>query len=148
MHLSYFGIRVTNLAKSVDFYTRHFGLQPPRGSELPKSTPAEQASALLVDPRSSQRLELNYYPPGNPYAVPYVAGEGWDHLAFRVDDLPRFLDQLGKDGIRPEKMSHFEGPMMVTPTFRVAYIRDPDGNQIELYDTPGAPTSGFDPNQY
>lgn len=148
MHLSYFGIRVTDLVKSVDFYTRHFGLRATKGNVLPSTSPTEQASVLLVDPKSNQRLELNYYPAGNPYAVPYVPGEGWDHLAFRVDDLPKFLEALGKAGIRPEKMAHFEGPMMATPTFRVAYIRDPDGNQIELYDTPGSGTDKFDPDSY
>ena len=146
MYLSYFGIRVTNIPRSVKFYTKHFGLRPTKGGELPTEQPKEQTSVLLVDSRSNQRLELNYYPKGNPYAVPYVPGEGWDHLAFRVDDLTRFLESLAKDGVKPEKMAHFEGPMMVTPNFRVSYIRDPDGNQIELYDTPSG--GAYDPDQY
>ena len=103
---------------------------------------------LLIDPGSGQRLELNFYPEGSPYAVPYVAGEGWDHLAFRVDDLERFLDTLRKDGIQPEKMAHFDGPMLSTPNFRVAYIRDPDGNQIELFDTPKPEERTFDRDRY
>lgn len=148
MYLSYFGVRVTDLARSLDFYMRHFGLRPPPGSDLPKAPPKEQTAQLLVDPRSGQRVELNYYPVGNPYAVPYIPGEGFDHLAFRVDDLERFLGGLRTAGIQPEKMAHYDGPMMVTPTFRVAYIRDPDGNQIELYDTPGTGADTYDRNRY
>jgi catechol 2,3-dioxygenase-like lactoylglutathione lyase family enzyme len=148
MYLSYMGIRVTDLERSLRFYVGHFGLRPPKGTELPKGQPNEQTTVMLVDPRSSQRLELNYYPPGNPYAVPYVAGEGFDHLAFRVDDLEAFLKRLAQDGVHPEHMAHYEGPMMATPSFRVAYVRDPDGNQLELYDSPNMDASKFDPEQY
>jgi catechol 2,3-dioxygenase-like lactoylglutathione lyase family enzyme len=94
MHLSYVGIRVTDLPRSIDFYREHFGLRLPEGTVAPTTTPKEPAMLLLVDPESNQRLELNYYPPGSPYAVPYVPGEGWDHLAFRVDDLSQFLERL------------------------------------------------------
>ena len=148
MYLSYFGIRVTDLRRSVDFYMHHFGLEPPAGTELPKKGSREQAAVLLIDPRSGQRIELNYYPKGNPYAVPYVAGEGFDHLAFRVDDLEKFLSKLKAEGISPEKMKHYDGPMMSTPTFRVAYFRDPDDNQIEVYDSPGADPARYDRAQY
>jgi len=148
MYLSYFGVRVTDLRRSAEFYTRHFGLQPLPGSELPKQGSEDQTAFLLVDPHSGQRIELNFYPKGNPYAVPYVAGEGLDHLAFRVDDLEKFLAQLKTSGISPEKMKHYEGPMMSTPSFRVAYIRDPDDNQIEIYDSPGADPDKYDRTQY
>ena len=148
MYLSYMGIRVTDVPRSVKFYVEHFGLRPPKGAELPKTSPTEQTTVLLVDPKSHQRLELNYYPPGNPYAVPYVAGEGFDHLAFRVDDLERFLAHLSKAGVGPEKMAHYDGAMLSTPSFRVAYVRDPDNNQIELYDSPGADPSSFNPDEY
>ncbi len=146
MYLSYVGLRVTNLTRSFEFYTELFGLRPRHGKRPPADT-AEPASILLFDPRSSQRLELNYYPPGSPYSVPYVPGEGCDHLAFRVDDLPRFLAELSNRGLVPERMAHYDGPMQVTAEYRVAYLRDPDGNQIELFDTPGSPTE-FRPEEY
>ena len=148
MYLSYYGIRVTDLPRSVDFYMRTFGLTLPPGSQAPTENPPEATGVMLVDPHSGLRIELNYYPVGNPYAVPYVPGEGWDHLAFRVDDLTAFLAKLGARGIAPEKMKHYDGPMMATPNFRVGYFRDPDGNQIELYDSPGADPNRYDPNAY
>ncbi len=148
MYLSYFGIRVTDLPRAAEFYMRNFGLTLAPGSEAPKENPKEQGVVMLVDPHSGLRIELNYYPKGNPYAVRYVPGEGWDHLAFRVDDLEKFLGDLKAHGILPEKMKHYEGPMMSTPSFRVAYVRDPDGNQIELYDSPGADPNKYDKNAY
>ena len=148
MYLSYFGLRVRDLERSARFYSSHFGLRPVPGSDLPTAPPKEQATVLLIDAASGQRLELNFYPPGNPYAVPYVPGEGLDHLAFRVDDLDATLRSLHQAGVEPEPMAHFDGPMMSTPTFRVAYVRDPDGNQLELYDTPGSPELRYRPETY
>jgi len=148
MYLSYFGIRVTNLRRSTEFYQRLFGLELPPESDLPSAVVDVASSTLLIDPRSHLRIELNYYPPGNPYAVPYDAGEGFDHLAFRVDDLPKFLDRLRGEGIEPERMKHYDGPMMSTPTFRVAYFRDPDGNQIEVFDSPDVDPNQYDPHRY
>jgi len=148
VYLSYFCLRVRDLPRSIDFYTRHFGLRPIEGTVLPRSPPKDQTAVLLIDPVSGQRLELNYYPEGNPYSVPYVPGEGLDHLAFRVDNLARFLESLRKDGILAEKMAHYAGPMMTGATFRVAYIRDPDGNQIELFDTTNAGKTTYQRDRY
>lgn len=149
MYLSYFGIRVTDLRRSAEFYTRYLGLVRADGnSELPGADPAKRSTLLLLDPVSRQRVELNYYPPGSPYAVPYVPGEGWDHLSFRVEDLPTFLAGLAAEGVRPIAMKHFDGPMLTTPEYRVAYVGDPDGNEIELFDTPGGDAKKYAPSSY
>jgi lactoylglutathione lyase len=147
MHMSYAGIRVTDMGRSYDFYTRLMGLRFSGANESAEH-PERKMVLLLRDPESNQRLELNYYPPGSPYAVPYLPGEGLDHLAFKVDDLPAFLETLHREGVEPEKMAHYSGPMMSTPSFRVAFVRDPDGNQIELYDAPGKASAPFDPTEY
>ncbi len=149
VYLSYFGIRVTDLRRSAEFYSRHLGLVRADGTtELPAVDPSKPSAVLLLDRVSGQRVELNYYPPGSPYAVPYLPGEGWDHLSFRVEDLPAFLARLAADGIRPLAMKHFDGPMLTTPEYRVAYVADPDGNEIELFDTPGGDAEKYDPSSF
>ena len=135
MYLSYFGLRVTNLKRSAEFYMRHFGLRLAAGASLPAPGDVSQAAVLLADPVSGQRLELNYYPEGSPYAVPYVPGEALDHVAFRVENLEQFLAKLSSAGIAAAPMKHYDGLMLTTPHYRVAYVRDPDGNQIELFDS-------------
>jgi predicted enzyme related to lactoylglutathione lyase len=45
---------------------------------------------------------------------------------YRVLDLPAFLDQLRGDGIAIEKTEDFDYG-------RFAWIKDPEGNRIELY---------------
>jgi lactoylglutathione lyase len=147
MHLAYFGIRVTDMQRSYDFYTRLFGLTL-SGANPGETPPGQRDVLLLLDEKSGQRLELNYYPPGNPYSVPYLPGEGLDHVAFKVDDLEEFLGRLRADGYAPEKMAHYDGPMFATPEFRVAYVRDPDGNQLELFDAPKERNAPFDLHAY
>jgi len=45
---------------------------------------------------------------------------------YRVHDLTAFLEQLKADGVPVEKTEDFEYG-------RFAWIRDPEGNRIELY---------------
>lgn len=47
-------------------------------------------------------------------------------INYRVRDLPGFLDQLRADGIAIEKTEDFHYG-------RFAWIKDPEGNRIELY---------------
>jgi catechol 2,3-dioxygenase-like lactoylglutathione lyase family enzyme len=149
VYLSYLGLRVRDIARSIQFYGEIFGLEVINPDPAPKEWNATEAStALLKDPASGHRLELNYYPPGNPYAVPYVAGEELDHIAFRVDNLDEILDRLKQRGIEPEKMAHYPGPVYAAEEYRVAYVRDPDGFQLELFDSPGKEPVAYDPRKY
>lgn len=47
-------------------------------------------------------------------------------INYRVRDLPGFLDQLRADGIEIEKTEEFDYG-------RFAWIQDPEGNRVELY---------------
>jgi len=149
MYLSYVGIRTRDLPRSVRFYRDTFGLEVLHGRGWEQAKATEAMSVLLRDPASGQRLEINYYPEGNPYAVPYAPGEELDHLAFRVDDLPSTLERLAAQGIRPERMKHYDGPFVTAAEYRCAYVRDPDGIQLELFDAgAGRPPVPFASDQY
>lgn len=124
MVLRYFGIRVTNLERSLDFYCRLLGLKKVREGTMSHGG----KWVLLQDPRSKQRLELNWYPPGSPYGTPYVPGEGLDHIGFRVSDAAAFYRKLLSSGVKSA----------LSPTDRngvkgIYYIQDPDGNWVELF---------------
>ena len=148
MYLSYFGIRVRDPRRSEEFYQRVFGLEVVDGMDWEKWGPAQPACVLLADPISGQRLELNYYPPGSPYAAPYRAGEELDHIAFRVDDLDATLARLAALGYPAEKMAHYEGPMIAGAHNRMAYVRDPDGIQLELFQAVRGEPVPFSPKSY
>ena len=124
MVLRYFGIRVTDLDGSLRFYTELLGLKKVRAGRMRHGG----RWVLLQDPRSRQRLELNWYPPDSPYSVPYVPGEGLDHIGFRVSDARSVYKKLRREGVpsalAPEDRNGVRG---------IFYLEDPDGNWIEFY---------------
>jgi lactoylglutathione lyase len=119
----YVGIRVTNLQKSIDFYTKVLGMSVAGHGK------AEQTKGETVGLKSEKDgflLELNYYEKDSPYCAKYVVGEGLDHLAFKVDDLEKALKEAQSAGHKTILEMKADGG-------RWAYIEDPDGIWIELF---------------
>ena len=127
MYLDYTGIRVTQLAKSVRFVTRGLGLKEVRRGRMGHGG----VWVLFRDPVSHQQLELNWYPKGNKYATPFSAGEGLDHLGFRVNDLRAAARRLRAAGAKLVEEIRWRGEVVL------AYYQGPDGIWIELILSPG-----------
>ena len=119
----YVGIRVTDLERSIDFYTKILGMKVSGRSKI-EQTKGETVG--LQTEKDGFTLELNYYEKDSPYNTKYVVGEGLDHLAFKVDDLEKTLEEAKKAGHRTILQMKADGG-------RWAYIEDPDGNWIELF---------------
>jgi catechol 2,3-dioxygenase-like lactoylglutathione lyase family enzyme len=135
MYLSYTGIRVTNLEKSLAFYRDIFGLEEvARGDNTGREG---GIYVLLRDRKSGQKLELNWYPKGSTYDTPYSSGDGLDHLAFLVEGVTESLKQLSAKGIEtvgiPTSLSEQPGANPTEYSATVSYVKDPDGNWVELY---------------
>lgn len=94
---TYVGIRVTNLQRSIDFYTKVLGMQI-TGRGKVEQTKGETVG--LQSEKDSFMLELNYYEKDSPYNTTYAVGEGLDHLAFKVEDLDKTLEEARKAGHR------------------------------------------------
>src|SRR5438093_5156697 len=90
------GIRVTNLERSIEFYTKVFDLE-----QIDRGGDDEGKYVLFRDRRSGQRLELNWYAERSPFWTPYVSGEALDHFEVRVRSVPETLERLKKFGIAP-----------------------------------------------
>ena len=120
---TYVGIRVTNLQKSIDFYTKLLGMKVTGRGKI-KQTKGETVS--LASEEGGFILELNYYEKDSPYNIPYTSGEGLDHIAFKVENLDKALEETRKAGYRVILEMKANGG-------RWAYIEDPDGIWIELY---------------
>ena len=71
-------------------------------------------------------LELTY----NHGVTGYDHGTGYNHIALGVEDLDSTLERLATLGIEPEKPPYRPGGR--TEGHRIAFVRDPDGNRIEL----------------
>ncbi len=140
MWINYFGIRVTDLQKSMEFYTKVFDLV-----EIARGGNDIARYVLFKDRLSGQRIELNWYSEKSEFATPYVAGEGLDHIGVRVKSLAESLKRLATLDIFPATRelgdrAHPNDDIWVLKSgHNVAYIKDPDGNFIELYDHPGEP---------
>jgi lactoylglutathione lyase len=120
---TYVGIRVTDLERSIDFYTRILGMKVTGRGKI------EQTKGETVGLQSEKDgfiLELNYYEKNSPYNTKYAVGEGLDHLAFKVIDLDQALEEARKAGHRTILDIKANGG-------RWAYIEDPDGIWVELF---------------
>ena len=120
---TYVGIRVTDLQKSIDFYTKILGMKVSGRGKI------EQTKGETVGLQSEKDgfvLELNYYEKDSPYNTKYSVGEGLDHLAFKVDNLDKALKEAKKAGYRTILEMKADGGQW-------AYIEDPDGIWIELF---------------
>ena len=120
---TYAGIRVKDLERSIDFYTKLLGMKVVGRGKV-EQTKGETVG--LASEEGGFILELNYYAEDSPYNFEYVMGEGLDHLAFKVDDLDKALEEAKKAGYRTVLEMKTEGG-------RWAYIEDPNGIWIELF---------------
>ncbi len=119
----YVGIRVTNLQRSIAFYTRVLGMKIAHQGEIKQ---ARGKTVALQTGEDGFVLELNYYEEDSPYNTKYTGGEGLDHLAFKVEDLDKALEEAKKAG-HPTVLE------MKSDGRRWVYIEDPDGIWIELF---------------
>ncbi len=120
---TYVGIRVTDVRKSINFYTKLLGMK------LVSRGKNEQTKGEYVAMQSEEGgfiLELNYYEKDSPFNTKYTIGEGLDHLAFKVDNLDKALEEARNAGYRVILEMKANGG-------RWAYIEDPDGIWIELF---------------
>jgi lactoylglutathione lyase len=145
--ISYVGIRVTDMERSLSFYRDVFGMKVVAQGDFIKNGGGRYA--LLRDPTSGQRLELNWYPPGSTYATPFVPGEGLDHLGVKVDDVAEKLKELAAKGVEVVPIADSLATQKRSETFtlHIGFVKDPDGNWIGFYDHP-TKIARYDPDAY
>jgi lactoylglutathione lyase len=123
MSITYVGIRVTDLERSLRFYCDGLGLQ-----ERGRGTMSHGGTFVgLEDPESRFQLELNYYPPGSAFARPYVVGEGLDHLGLDVKDARALIERLRGMGARVAIE-----PWLEAHRYWIGFVEDPDGIWVEI----------------
>jgi lactoylglutathione lyase len=120
---TYVGIRVRDLDKSIEFYTKVLGMKVTGRGKIEKT---KGETVGLQSQEDGFTLELNYYGSDSPYSIDYVPGEGLDHMGFKVDDLDKALREADAMGYRITLEMKVDGG-------RWAYIEDPNGIWIELF---------------
>ena len=117
-------IRVMDLEKSVEFYTKFFNMKLIRKKDFPggKFSLAFLGYGSEVD---NTVLELTY---NWDQKEVYEHGNAWGHIALGVEDIYTLCDDLEKNGLQ---IIRKPGPMKHGTTL-IAFIKDPDGYNIEL----------------
>ncbi len=117
-------IRVFDLEKSIDFYTRHLGMKMLSRKDYP-SGEFTLAFVGYGDEKTHSVIELTH---NWGQKEPYSIGSGFGHLAIGVPDIYGTCEKLGKEGV---KIPRPPGPMKHGGSV-IAFIEDPDGYKIEL----------------
>jgi lactoylglutathione lyase len=126
MKLLHTMVRVKDLERSVRFYTELLGMREESRKVRPK---ADATLVFLVateghNGADDHRIELTFNHDGRDYEL----GNQFGHFAFEVDDLDAERERLKRSGVPFSR-----GPYRVTDGgSRIAFIKDPDGMEIEL----------------
>lgn len=123
-HFLHTMIRVFDLHKSIDFYTRHLGMTEMRRTDFPDGK-FTLAFVGYGDETDSTVIELTH---NWDQQEPYEIGSGFGHLAIAVADIYGVCERMEKEGV---PLPRPPGPMMHGTTV-IAFIEDPDGYKIEL----------------
>ncbi len=117
-------IRVKDLDKSIDFYTRLLGMKLTRKTDYPSG---EFTLAFVGYGEESEGavIELTH---NWGQEKPYDLGNAFGHLAIGVPDIYGTCAQLEKEGVNIPRPP---GPMKHGGSV-IAFIEDPDGYKIEL----------------
>lgn len=123
MRILHIMLRVTDLKKSIEFYTKLLEMKVLRQKEYPEG---EFTLAFLgYDDESLQTaLELTY----NWNTKRYDLGDAYGHIAIEVDDVYQTCEKIKAMG---GKVVREAGPMKHGTTV-LAFVEDPDGYKIEL----------------
>jgi lactoylglutathione lyase len=115
--------RITDPEKSRAFYEA-LGFEFRRELPIVRNGQLEATNYFFGLSGQEEELELTLNHDGRTYDL----GTGYGHIALSVDDLDRTLEQLGAQGIEPERPPYSvrEGGS------RLCFVRDPDGYRIEL----------------
>lgn len=123
MRLLHVMLRVGDLEKSIEFYTKVLGMRLLRKKDYPdgKFTLAFLGYGEEAD---TTVLELTY----NWDKHRYEKGDAYGHIAIGVKDVYKACEEVRQKG---GKVTREPGPMKHGTTV-LAFIEDPDGYKIEL----------------
>lgn len=122
-------IRVGDLQRSIDFYTKVLGMQLLRTSEN-EEYKYSLAFVGYGDESSGAVIELTYNWGVNNYEM----GTAFGHIALGVDDVAATCDAIRQTG---GNVTRDAGPVKGGTTI-IAFVEDPDGYKIELIENKNA----------
>jgi lactoylglutathione lyase len=116
-------LNVSNMDRSIDFYTGKLGLKLTSRREVKQNN----AEIAFLKDESGGAIELTHWRDKKSLAE----GDNFDHIAFAVDDVTAEIQSLKAVGVAIA-MEPFS---LQGSSSKIAFIKDPDGNWLELIQT-------------
>ena len=123
MKLLHTMLRVGDLPRSIDFYTRLMGMTLLRTTERPEQGYSLAFVGYGSNPEHAE-IELTY----NHGVSSYELGTAYGHLALGVPDVAGLCEAIRAGG---GNITREAGPVKGGNTI-IAFVSDPDGYKIEL----------------
>ena len=123
MRIMHTMLRVGDLGRSIEFYTKVLGMKLLRRADYPGGR-FTNAFVGYDDESRSAVLELTH----NWDTKTYDLGTGFGHVAVEVDDAYKACEAVKQQG---GKVTREAGPMKHGTTV-IAFVEDPDGYKIEF----------------
>ncbi|HEY8155995.1 MAG TPA: VOC family protein [Myxococcota bacterium] len=123
-------LRISDLTRSLRFYVELLGCQEERRSDALGLVQLRAGSSLIdLVTVSSPLGKLGGPGPGD-------GARNVDHIALQLEhfDEPRIREQLAAFGVEAGDVAQRYGALGMGPSM---YVRDPDGNVVELKGPPG-----------
>jgi lactoylglutathione lyase len=121
---SYTGLRVQDLDRAVEFFTKVMGMKLRSRVE---ATWNKGAFANLGYEGEQHYLELSWYAVDSPYHTKFVEGDQLDHLGIKVKDFDGTLRSLADAGY----------PVKIGPThegkWHIAFVKGYEGIWLDIY---------------
>ena len=127
MRLLHTMLRVTDLQRAIDFYTRVLGMTLLRTTERPEQKYSLAFVGFGSNPEHAE-IELTY----NHGVHQYEMGTAFGHLALGVSDVYATCERIRAQG---GHITREPGPV-AGGTRVIAFVVDPDGYKIELIQQP------------
>lgn len=129
MRLLHTMLRVGDLQRSIDFYTKVLGMKLLRTTERPEQKYSLAFVGYGNNPEHAE-LELTY----NHGVGSYELGTAYGHIAIGVPDVYGACDKIRRSG---GAVTREPGPVKGGTTV-IAFVTDPDGYKIELIERDAA----------
>ncbi len=123
MHILHTMLRVGDMQRSIDFYTRVLGMKLLRTTDRPAQKYSLAFVGYEANPAQAE-IELTY----NDGVDHYEHGTAFGHIALGVNDAYAACSRIKAAG---GKVTREAGPVAGGSTV-IAFVEDPDGYKIEL----------------
>lgn len=140
-----FGIVVSDIDKSAEFYTRALGLVEVEGFDVPAKMGGDSGLSdykpfhvrkfqVADDPNATQVKIMQFTDaPGQPIDNAFIHSSlGVSYLTFYVKDMTEAVERARRAGVEPIAKGPILLPESLAEGVYLALVRDPDGNLIEF----------------